>query len=139
METVGQITGGALLIGLAILCGLAIFVLGVIIAIVRSGVLADLLAGLSGTASLINDDPAPMPATRRQGGDARKRAAQVRAQIEREFYGDQPPPRDRPSADSPPSEGGLPELERDKRAWRRRSREDDRDDELDAFLDDMEL
>ncbi len=145
METVSQWGTGVLVVGGALLCGLLILIGGILVAVLRSGILGDLLAGLGGTVDGIAEVPEGRSRRLPRTGSARSRARALREQADREFHGQEPESTDALSGSVPGREAPTrtPESRMDAanraRERRRRSEFDDFQDELDAFFDDTEL
>lgn len=149
METVNQWGSGLLIVGGALLCGLLILVGGVIVAVLRTGIVGDLLAGLGGAVGAYEDTPEASSRRIPRTGSARSRARALREQADREFYnqvGEEGEPPDR--GNDRVELGAVERSVRPRdtfdaasraRSRRRRSEVDDFEDELDAFLDDTEL
>lgn len=146
MDSVSQWGTGLLLVGGALLCGLLILIGGILVAVLRSGILGDLLAGLGGAVDMIGDEPEGRSRVLPRAGRARARARAVREKVDQEFHGADAA--DHPAASdfnldtgAPSVEESLPRQDAASRARerRRRSEFDDFQDELDAFFDDTEL
>lgn len=125
-----------------VLCGLLIVVIGIVYVLTRLELVRDLLSGIFGALrgkdetlgdeGLLGDQGADRVRARvRSRSSTSRRVAEIRAKYDREF---------RPG-DAPATTGDTPTAEPYKQRYKRRFREEslDRDDELDAFIDDTEL
>lgn len=150
MDSLAQWGSGLLIVGGALLCGVLILIGGIAVAVFRSGLIGDVLEGLGGAVGGYEDDSPARP-RRRSGASARTRAQAIRAQYDQEFDAQVGSDSDPGVPASPRFESGSSEpiglgdedspdhASRARRRRRRRSELDDRDDEMDAYFDDMEL
>jgi hypothetical protein len=155
MESLPQIGTAAVVVICAGLCLVAILIGGVLLLIVRSGILGDLASGAGaalgrrdkdlGDAGLWGQDEA-IPEYRRRRSVGSRSAADIRAQYDQQFIaqvggrlGDAAPPPPTPDQDVDPSV--LPDSDPARRRHKRRFQEEDADadDEIDSFIDDLEL
>ncbi len=146
--SIAELGTGLGIVIVAVLCGGLILLGGIVLVIVRSGILGTLLSGLGGIVAPDDGGDVSVSAghARRRGRAARARAAEIRARYEREFDPQAADLTVRPAGTTPvrpvtpPGEPALPEAD----GWiepapRRRSARDDYDDELDAYLEESEL
>jgi len=126
-----------------VLCGLLIVGIGIVYVLTRLELVRDLIAGVFGALrgkdetlgdeGLLGDQGADRSRTRvRSRSSTSQRVAEIRARYDREF---QP-------GDAPASSENAPAVDDEyKQRYKRRFRDEnlDRDDELDAFIDDTEL
>lgn len=147
MESLGQLGNGLLIVGGALLCGVLILIGGILVAVLRSGLIGDVLQGLGGAVGDYEDEYQPRSRSR-SGGSARSRVQDIRSQYDREFdtqidtdYEERALPAQDFEADLGATSRVDDRLDRAAQARRRRRRSqmDDYDDEMDAFFDDMEL
>jgi hypothetical protein len=125
-----------------VLCGLLIVGIGVVYVLTRLELVRDLISAIFGALrgkdetlgdeGLLGDQGADRVRSRvRSRSSASQRVAEIRAKYDQEFQ----------AGDAPASTGSAPAVDAYKQRYKRRFREEslDRDDELDAFIDDTEL